>query len=630
MRARIATLAGLAGLLLAAAGAPVAGAAAADQPLAVVGVDVSAAPQVRVVVATPPALAAQTLAASAFSVRDGDRTPQVSVEALPADQLDVALVIDTSGSMAGAPLAAAKAAARTLLAQLPPTVPAAVVGFGATPVLASARSTDRTAQAASVDALQARGETALYDAVQMGVRQLSAGSDTARRSLVLLSDGRDTGSRASLEATVSALAGAHVTVFAVELTTGESDAEALGRLASATGGQAVAVADPAALAGLFDGVAKQLVRQYALTWSSASRGPVDAAITLDAAGVRSTVKAHLALPGAAAPAPAAKAPKAPKPAAPSSSSAPAGRWMLIVGCGLVCLAVLLVLVPTALLRTPRSRALVDGRWMSAERLAGRAEGLADRLLRRGDQGSTLNAALERAGVDLRAGELVVAVVCLAGALGFGVGVAVSLLAGLIAGLAVVVAVRIGLAGLDWRRRQQFADQLGGTLQMLASSLRAGYGLSQAIDVVAREAESPTAEEFRRIMLEARLGRDMAEALGAAAQRVRSQDFAWVVEAFDIHREVGGDLAEVLDTVAGTIRDRNRVRRQVRALSAEGRMSALVLFVLPFILAVVTAVLDPGYLHELTASRAGVGMIVGGGVLMGAGGLWLRRIVKPQF
>ena len=149
-------------------------------------------------------------------------------------------------------------------------------------------------------------------------------------------------------------------------------------------------------------------------------------------------------------------------------------------------------------------------------------------------------------------------------------------------------------------------------------------------MVARETESPTAEEFRRLTVETRLGRDFPDALRALAARVRSQDFEWVVQSLEIHRDVGGDLAEVLDAVSGTIRDRNRVRRQVRALSAEGRMSAIVLVALPFVLAAVTAVLDPEYVGELTASGAGIGMIAGGGVLLAIGGVWLHRIVKPTF
>jgi tight adherence protein B len=178
--------------------------------------------------------------------------------------------------------------------------------------------------------------------------------------------------------------------------------------------------------------------------------------------------------------------------------------------------------------------------------------------------------------------------------------------------------------------RRFADQLGDTLQMLASGLRAGYGLGQCVDIVAKEAEEPTAEEFRRLTVESRLGRELDDGLRALAGRMQSVDLGWVVQAVEIHRQVGGDLAGVLDTVGNTIRDRNRVRRQVQAASAEGRLSAGVLFALPFGVGAITAVIHPDYMSVLTSSGIGLGMLVSGAVLMAVGGLWLRRIVRPEF
>jgi len=144
---------------------------------------------------------------------------------------------------------------------------------------------------------------------------------------------------------------------------------------------------------------------------------------------------------------------------------------------------------------------------------------------------------------------------------------------LVLGVLVALGAKLVLGFLGQRRRRRFADQLGETLQMLSGALRAGHGVAQAVDTIAREAESPTAEEFRRLTVETRLGRDFTEALAAMGDRVGGDDFEWVVQAVDIHREVGGDLAEIFDALAETIRARTRVRRQVAALSAEGKMSA---------------------------------------------------------
>ena len=128
-----------------------------------------------------------------------------------------------------------------------------------------------------------------------------------------------------------------------------------------------------------------------------------------------------------------------------------------------------------------------------------------------------------------------------------------------------------------RRQAAFADQLDDSLQLMASSLRAGHSLLRAVDVGAREdASAPTSEEFARIVNETRVGRDLSDALDEVAERMGSDDFTWVAQAIAIHREVGGNLAEVLDAVGHTIRERNQIRRQVKALSAEGKLSAIVL------------------------------------------------------
>ena len=109
--------------------------------------------------------------------------------------------------------------------------------------------------------------------------------------------------------------------------------------------------------------------------------------------------------------------------------------------------------------------------------------------------------------------------------------------------------------------------------VLASSLRAGHGIQRGLSAVAEESESPTNEEFTRVVAETRIGRDLVDALEGVAERLGNEDFDWVVRAVAINRELGGNLSEVLDNVANTIRERNQLRRQVQALSAEGRLSA---------------------------------------------------------
>jgi tight adherence protein B len=165
---------------------------------------------------------------------------------------------------------------------------------------------------------------------------------------------------------------------------------------------------------------------------------------------------------------------------------------------------------------------------------------------------------------------------------------------------VTVGARLFVTFKADRRQAKFAEQLADTLQLLSGSLRAGYSLMQAIDAVAREADAPTSDEFGRIVVETRLGRTPTTRSTRWPNGCASRTSRWVMQAIQIHREVGGDLAEVLDTVGDTIRERDQIRRQVKALSAEGRLSGYVLLALPFAIGGIIFVTNRPYIAELTS------------------------------
>ena len=157
--------------------------------------------------------------------------------------------------------------------------------------------------------------------------------------------------------------------------------------------------------------------------------------------------------------------------------------------------------------------------------------------------------------------------------------------------------RIGIAGaaivpiILWllililidKRRNAFTEQLGDCLTTVANALRAGYSFQQAMDVVAKEMEPPISEEFAKVSSDVSMGINLEEALEQMALRVASADFDLVVTAVLIQREVGGNLAQVLDSISDTIIERIRMKREINALTAQGRMSAVVLLILPFAL-----------------------------------------------
>jgi tight adherence protein B len=309
--------------------------------------------------------------------------------------------------------------------------------------------------------------------------------------------------------------------------------------------------------------------------------------------------------------------------------------LLVVGLAAATAALLLLalaVLPAGPGRVPLSR-LDPSVAPPASALAGAgaaAGAVVDRLLVKRGKVAAGTAALERAGITASLSDFVL----VTGLVSLGLGVLGFLLGG------VLLAVLLGLAGplgarlllrvRSGRRQAAFADQLDDSLQLMASSLRAGHSLLRALDSVSHEAQSPTAEEFTRIVNETRVGRDLSDALDEVAARMGSDDFTWVAQAIAIHREVGGNLAEVLDTVGHTIRERNAIRRQVKALAAEGKLSAVVLMVLPFGVIGFLSLTNPAYLAKFTESLAGWAMLAVAAVMMAVGGLWLKKTVAIRF
>jgi tight adherence protein B len=255
---------------------------------------------------------------------------------------------------------------------------------------------------------------------------------------------------------------------------------------------------------------------------------------------------------------------------------------------------------------------------------------AEEVARRRGLLSGINAVLEQANIPLRGGEALAA------------GLGLSVIAGVMAGLfttswiaagvgflvvLLLVAAAIQLAGT--REKRIFERQLPDTLTLLSTSLRAGYSLLQAVEAVAAEAPQPTSREFGRAIAESRLGRPVVDTLQAIADRMRSEDFKWAVMAIEIQREVGGNLAEVLQTVADTMRQRNRLKGEIKALTAEGRLSAIVLALLPVVLFAFLFTTNRSYLEPLFTELAGLIAIAVGLGLMGAGVYWLKKIVDIE-
>jgi tight adherence protein B len=257
--------------------------------------------------------------------------------------------------------------------------------------------------------------------------------------------------------------------------------------------------------------------------------------------------------------------------------------------------------------------------------------LAERVAKRQGLSEVIDARLEGAGIPMRTPEWLV--------VHLGATVGLSLLFLALSGgtlVATVLGLVLGFV-LPWvflvvrrdRRESAFLAQLPDTLQMLAGSLQAGYSLPQALDTVVREGQPPMSVEFNRALVENRLGMPVEDALEGIGRRMSSQDFSWVVMAVRIQRDVGGNLAELLMTVAETLRERERLRRQVKVLSAEGRLSGWILGGLPVLFFAYLALANPRYLGPLWSTPLGIGMMILAAVLLSVGGFWLSRVIKVQ-
>jgi tight adherence protein B len=269
---------------------------------------------------------------------------------------------------------------------------------------------------------------------------------------------------------------------------------------------------------------------------------------------------------------------------------------------------------------------VLARFRLLRRFVVRAERLAET---RGVLGQIENA-LEQANLAIRPGEAIAGALAAAGI----VGIMALVLTGdpiiaIVVGLLAAALAAAIIAAVASQQRRRFEEQLPDTLNLIATSLRAGYSMLQALEAVTQESPDPTAREFRRVLNEIRLGRSATEALQDSARRMESLDFDWVVLAFTIQREVGGNLAEVLQTTSETMLHRGRLRREMRALTAEGRISAVVLGSTPFVLFGFLFLGNRDYLEPMLQSRVGQIAIGLSLLLLAIGLVWLSRVIKVE-
>jgi tight adherence protein B len=619
----------VASLLLGALFAPATAVAAG--PVSIRDVGAGEYPEVAVTVSVAGGTSADDLAVT----EDGEAISDVAVSPLEESTtgVDVVLVVDTSGSIEDA-LASAISAAKSFVAKLPDDARIGVVSFSGNFQIERRLTRDRAGVVASLESLEANGETALYDGVDAALGLFSGDN---QRNIVLLSDGGDTTSRTTLSQVSSAASAEETAIHSIALRTPETDRDALRSLARSSGGtySSAATAD---LAGVYEDIASALSQQFLVTYATEAAGGSEIEIEVSTAAGADVAFVDIASNVVAAPS---------KEPADTDSPAPVefgATWTLFLALALTFAAAFFIayLLLGRRYRSVRERRLARlaavastsvstgaGAERSAaslipESLVVRAEKIADQ---RGFS-VALRIKLDRAGTSLRTGEFVAgsALLVLAGyfvgTLLLG-GLWIGMVLGIVGGVVPLVVLNTKIA----RRSKRMHAQLTDVLSILASSLRAGHSFLQSLDLVAQEIGEPSSEEYRRLLAELRLGRDLNESLDAMTIRIGSDDFKWAIIAVKIQREVGGNLAEILDTVATTLREREAVRGQVKALSAEGRLSMYLLCGLPFAVAIYMMLVNPEYLSLLWTTKMGLVMLAVGGSLMALGIIWMRKVVR---
>jgi len=558
----------------------------------------------------------------------------------------IVLLVDVSGSMKGDGISSLQNAGATFLRALPRDVRVGIVAFSDAPRVLLKPTTNRGAAQAVLKGLKADGETALYDGVTAALPGLGSRGD---RTLVVLSDGGDTVSRATLKSAALALAASGVRVEVVGFRTNESQGVALDRLAKAGDGRVRSAADSAALSRAFADAAGVLSSQVHVTAALPTDigGGLELTVRAEAGGDEVSAASTLVLPAVA---PTASS-RAAGPSNESGSVVSAPRF-LASAVPVAVVTALLAFVIAMLMASPmletssrrRMRQLdfytVSGRRVRArEALDGSTsdrqfgQSLLDasqRIVQRRGIEQEMVVRLDQADLPFRPHEWLVLRV--AGAL-----VSVALVAVLGAGgIGCVLAAVPGWLGSGayrrirtGRRLKKFGAQLPDALALVASSLQTGFSLPQALDAVARDSAPPLSMEFGRALAEARLGADMEDALDRVSDRMSNEDMRWAVMAIRIQRQVGGNLAETLRSTIATVRERAALHRQVRALSAEGRLSAYILIALPIGIAAMMYLTNPSYISQLWSSLIGWLMLVVVAIGMVVGWFWMQKVVKVE-
>ena len=571
----------------------------------------------------------QSVSPARVSVTENGEPVDASISPAKAAgaKVGVVLVIDASNSMRGAPIADAMAAARVFADQRSPDQPLGVVTFNSRTETLLPLTTDaeRIKEALGADP-QLRRQTHIFDGVDAALAML-AGDEVTSGSVVVLSDGADTGSQIGLAEAGDRARGAGVRVFSVGLRSSAFEPGPLEAIAEGARGDYTEASTPADLAQIYEQLGSALANEHLIQYRSFAEPRTDVQVRVRVEGVGLATDSYRA-PGLNLPA-----------AAPFQRNefwaSPLTLVLVCLACGgLLALALLLLSQRpgrrrlrerVALFVSPPAQA-EDGK-QRRSLLGGNARGAVERGLERLDWWPLFKEELDVAQIHMDpvhfAAAAVVATLVSAWIVFAVSGVA---LLGLACLVLVPLVIRAFVRSRAESERRLFADQLADNLQVIASAQRAGHSFLGALTVSVQEAPQPTKREFERVLADEQLGLPLEDGLGVVAKRMNSRDLEQVILVANLQRETGGNTAEVLEQVAETVRERGELRRLVASLTAQGRMSRWIVTALPILLLVLVSALNPTYMEPLFETTGGRLALALAGTLLLVGSFVIKRIV----
>jgi tight adherence protein B len=572
-----------------------------------------------------------SLSQSDVQVREnGELVKNVSVVpagAADSGQFAVVVVIDASRSMRGEAITGAVEAARAFAAQRGANQLMGIVTFNKKATVALPLTASQSDIAAALAAKPALAyETHVYDGVATAVGMLE-NANVAAGSVIVLSDGADTGSAVTLEEVAARARSMRVRIFTVGLRSRAFESEPLERLAQRAGGEYSEAASSADLKPIFNALGARLASEYLVRYRSPA-GPeqeVQVAVRIrgfDGVATRGYVTPALGdgMQGAYR-----------RSLADTFWQSPLAM-LVTSGVAALLLAIGFMIVLRPRTRTVRRRLadFVSLPIPDADRKAART----DVVLSQAERSFEQRAWWGRFKNDLELAEIrtppihVIAWTTIVTLVATWLAIVIggSVLFGVL-GAMVPLIVRSAIKRRVDKVRQDFADQLPDNLQVLSSALRAGHSLVGALSVVVEDCPEPSRKEFRRVIADEQLGVSLEDALGVVVDRMDNRDLAHVGLVAALQRETGGNTAEVLDRVSETIRERFELRRLVKTLTTQGRMSRWIVSLLPVALLALITLINPEYMAPLYTHTFGRVLLALAAVMIVCGSLVIRRIVN---